>query len=102
MVPVKMLLPGMRVKIVDEWNSGCGQNVEGLMDKYLGQIVTVLEIQGGIVTIEEDAGDCKFRTGGHWVWGSMCFDCIIEDEPQEQEDFEPLSNDEIISFLFGN
>ena len=100
MVPVEMLSPGMRVKIVDRWGGGCGQNAEGLMDKYLGQIVTVLEIQGGTVSIEEDAGDCKFRKGGHWAWGAMCFEHIVEDECQES--FEVPSEDEILSFIFGN
>ena len=91
----------MCVKIVDRWCSGCGQNIEGLMDKYLGQVVTVLEIQERTVIIEEDAGDCKFQNGGHWAWNSMCFDCIVIETP-EHEDFEPSSKDEIFSFLFGN
>lgn len=100
MVPVEVLSPGMRIKIVDQWSFGCGQNIDGLMDKYLGQIVTVLDLQGGIVRIEEDAGDCNFQEGGHWEWNSNCFDYIVEDEVQEN--FEPASNGEIFSFIFGN
>lgn len=41
MIDIETLAPGTKVKIVDEWRPSCGQNVEGLMDKYLGQIVTV-------------------------------------------------------------
>lgn len=101
MVPIEMLFPGMRVKIVDEWNAGCGQNIEGLMDKYLGQVVTVLDIDGtGCIRIEEDAGDCAFQECGHWSWAEDCFEYIVEDECQES--FEASSEDEILSFIFGN
>ena len=85
MVPVEMLSPGMRVKIVDSWNDRCGQNYDGLMDKYLGQIVTVLEVRGGTVLIE-------------WIWNSWCFDYIAY---EHQEDFEVSSKDEILSFILG-
>lgn len=95
MVPVRLLSPGMRVKIVDQWNGNCCQNIEGLMDKYLGQIVTVAEISGGDVFIEEDRDDENQR----WFWNSYCFDYIVEDEP---EDFEPASESEFLSFLFGS
>lgn len=56
MVNLDALAPGIRVKIVDEWKPGCGQNVNGLMDKYLGQIVTILDVDvdEDTATIEED------------------------------------------------
>lgn len=102
MVSIEMLSPGMRVKIVDEWNDECGQNGEGLMDKYLGQIVTVLDTNDrtGRIRIEEDADDCLFQEGGHWFWSEDCFEYIVEDEYQES--FEVSSKDEIFSFIFGN
>lgn len=98
MVPVEMLSPGMRVKIVDSWNDRCGQNYDGLMDKYLGQIVTVLEVRGRTVLIEEDAGECEHQADGHWIWNSWCFDYIAY---ERQEDFEVSSKDEILSFILG-
>lgn len=94
MVPIRELSPGMRVKIVDQWVAGCCQNVEGHMDKYLGQIVTVSEIVGGDVFIEEDKDDEWQR----WFWNSHCFDHTVEDE---FEDFEPASDSEFISLIFG-
>lgn len=100
MVPVETLSPGVRVKIVEQWNDNSGQNLSGLMDKYLGQIVTVLDIQGNFVYIEEDNGDCSFHESGHWNWNKFCFDYIVEDGAQE--DFEPSSNNEIFSLIFGN
>lgn len=100
MVPIEMLSPGMRVKIVDQWNEQCFQNNRGLMDKYLGQVVTVLDVQGGSVRIEKDAGDCEFQEGGHWSWGAFCFDCIVV-EDEERENFEIADISEIFSLLYG-
>lgn len=51
MVNLDVLAPGVKVKIVDEWEAGCGQNVDGLMDKYLGKIVTILDVD-----VDEDNG----------------------------------------------
>lgn len=96
MVPIEALYPGMRVKIVDKWVPGCGQNKAGRMDKYLGQIVTVIKVRNGCVYIEEDAGSCDFHEGGHWNWYAASFDYIVEDE-----DFEPASDSEFLSFLYG-
>ena len=69
MFNLDVLAPGVKVKIVDEWKAGCGQNINGLMDKYLGKIVTIMDvdIEEDIITIEEDSGDCRFRSGGHWA-----------------------------------
>lgn len=100
MVPIEALLPGMRVKIVDQWSKICGQNSDGLMDKYLGRVVTVLSVYRTFVYIEEDSGDFPFDGGGHWAWGRHCFDYIVKDETQE--DFEPLSNRDILSLIFGD
>lgn len=97
MVPMRELCPGMRVKIVDQWGPGCGQNSRGRMDKYLGQIVTIYDVFSNGAYIEEDAGD---RPVGHWCWNENCFDYIVEDE--EQTDFEVMSNSEILSLICGN
>lgn len=93
MVNLDALAPGIRVKIVDEWKPGCGQNVDGLMDKYLGQIVTILDVDvdEDTATIEGDSGDCRFRVGGHWAWNSV---------DSDESDFEPSSESEILSFIF--
>lgn len=97
MVPLTMLERGMRVKIIDQWVRGCRQNHEGLMDKYLGQTVTIHSVDGRYAYIEEDAGDCHVHEGGHWRWFPECFDYIVDDE-----DFEPASESEFLSFLFGS
>lgn len=94
MVPLEQLSPGMHVKIVDQWVPGCYQNDAGRMDKYLGQVVTVLEIRDDYILIEEDEKDYF----GHWYWNSRCLDCIMG---EEYEDFEPASNSEIFSLIIG-
>ena len=45
MVDLSELRPGMKVKIVDQWGPGCGENPEGHMDYWLGQIVTIRHIE---------------------------------------------------------
>lgn len=102
MIDILDLVPGAKVKIIDEWLPLCGQNAEGLMDKYLGQIVTVMEVNvdEDIVLIEEDAGDCEFRMSGHWIWNAFCFDYIIEDDASD-EDFDISSENEILSFILN-
>lgn len=97
MVPIAELSPGMRVKIVDQWVNGCCQNDAGRMDKYLGQIVTILSVGRYAAHIEEDAGECGWHRGGHWEWLPESFDYIVEGN--EYEDFEPASNSEILSLF---
>lgn len=59
---------GDRVRIVDEWpRYGAFQNREGLMDKYLGTVMTIERVNNysyGYYTMEEDGQD------GHrkWQW----------------------------------
>lgn len=79
--------------------TGVRSKCKGLMDKYLGQIVTILDVDvdEDTATIEEDSGDCRFRVGGHWAWNPYCFDYIVD---SDESDFEPSSESEILSFIF--
>ena len=98
MVDVNTLRPGMKVKIVGHWVPGCHQNSRGDMDRYLGQVVTILRVdEDGFALIEEDEGECLHQDGGHWYWNSNCFECIVDDV---QDDFEASSENEIFSFIF--
>lgn len=97
MVDIKMLRPGTKVKVVDQWPVACGFNHSGNMDKYLGQIVTVLETNIVSVLIEEDAGEHPYLKGGHFHWNRRCFDHIVEDK---KEDAECPSNRSDFSFIF--
>lgn len=90
MVDVKGLLPGMRVKVVDEWGEDCYPTPD--MTELLGQIVTIREIcapDHGIVHVEEDFGK--------WYWNKNCFDYIVDEFP----DIEPANDDEVLSLIFA-
>ncbi len=100
MVDIQELSPGMRVKIVDKWNQNCNRNPDGRMDKYLGKIVTILEVLYGAAIIEEDTDDGPSHQGGHWRWNEYCFDYIVYDE-DESESFEPPTESEILSLILG-
>lgn len=99
MIDINDLRIGSKVKVVDKWNSSCGQNCEGLMDKYLGQVVTVLEISRDTIRIEEDEGDCPFHQSGRWSWNAHCFEYILDD--MCGEDFDISSKSEILSFILS-
>ena len=57
---------GDRVRIVSEWNDGCYQNPEGLMNRWLGKTMTIKNWDGGAYQMEEDVGE---RGEGYgWSW----------------------------------
>lgn len=90
MVNISNLSPGMRVKIVDEWDEYTGETETGEMDEYLGTIVTISSVLEFDVHIKED--------NGAWYWNAYCIDYIVYDE---YPDIEPADNDEVFSFLFA-
>lgn len=100
MVSLQELRPGMMVKIVDRWNPSCNRNSDGHMDKYLGKVVTILEVNNSYVLIDEDTGDGPRHQNGHWRWNANCIDCIVQGE-REFDDFEPSTENEILSLILG-
>ena len=71
---------GDKVKIVDAWVPGCGQNSSGLMDKWLGKIMTIREVKCLHCCMEEDQGD---RPGG-WNWFAPAIaGKVVADKPSE-------------------
>lgn len=67
---------GDKVKIVDV-KTGAGWNGYGKMDRWLGKIMTVRDIDPyGVVRMREDADENE----GGWYWGSSMIDCKV-DEP---------------------
>lgn len=73
--------PGDRVKIVDKWVGG-GHNSEGLMDKWLGHIMTVNSIVHGDLVMEEDQHDSDAFAGfsGGWYWRRNMIERVIYDK----------------------
>lgn len=99
MVDIKMLQPGTKLKVVDQWPIACGFNHNKNMDKYLGQVVTVLDVRTVSVLIEEDAGEHPYLKGGHFYWNLRCFEYIVE---YGKENTEQSSSNSDFSFIFYN
>lgn len=65
-VPIE---PGMKVVIVDDWGGNVGQNPNGLMDKWLGQTMTVRYTIGNTnFAMYEDIGDVPGAVDYGWSW----------------------------------
>lgn len=94
------LSPGMRVKVVDEWEDPIdgAQNHSGRMDRYLGTIMTVRKVSGDYVQMEEDRRDPESFNDG-WLWFAELLDCIIESDTVEP--VKAPTEDEI-KLLFGS
>ena len=99
MVSLSELRPGIKVKIVDHWVPGCGENPEGRMDHWLGKIVTVQEVFDNFIDIEEDQGEF-LRRG--WMWFPAAIDHIVHGEEPlpTDEDFQPAPEDAFQSLFF--
>lgn len=64
---------GDRVRIVEEWGEGCVQNSEGLMDKWLGKVMTIRSVESHrYYTMEED--------NGRWAWSENSLAGLSRDE----------------------
>ena len=82
MGPDITLQPGDRVLIVSNWDNSHDFNHAGLMDKYLGTVMTIRErTPAGHYRMEEDLGE--FEEGKGWFWNESMFECLVNQE----EDF---------------
>lgn len=89
MARINNLNPGMHVKIVDSWPGYVGQALNGSMNQWLGQIVTISRAYGdGSFRIEEDLE--------RWLWTTRMIDSIILDCAA---DFEPASESDLFAML---
>lgn len=75
------LKPGDKVRIVKE-KTGGNWNVNGLMDKWFGKVMTVRERDLFIAKMEED----KYEWPNGWSWFPKMIECKVEDEPVEAKD----------------
>ena len=75
--------PGDKVRIVKE-KTGFGWNCEGLMDKWLGQVMTVRENGCFGIRMEEDKNDQTDSLDSlGWYWDPQMIECKVEDEPSD-------------------
>lgn len=88
LVDTATLHEGDRVRIVSEWNSNCCSNRDGLMDKYLGTVMTV--------HYADAYSACMIEDGGAWAWVDYAIAEVIDDE-----DIEPATQEEFLAFLMN-
>jgi len=67
---------GDKVRIVSKWNNKSMENLEGLMDKWLGQIMTIDECGKNV------RGDSYYRMKEHnheWAWNDYCIEGLADE-----------------------
>lgn len=72
---------GDRVLIVPQWPVGAGQNSDGFMDHWLGQVMTIREVYVNRLhpyyRMEEDKGE---HAGHGWFWYPKMIYCALPRE----------------------
>lgn len=77
---------GDKVKIIDKWVDGCGENSKGEMDKWLGKIMTVRTADSHY-RMEEDLDE---HCGNGWSWNTKCIEGkVVNTEPTKPKKDEP-------------
>ena len=74
---------GDRISIVSKWNEYTQHNDQGLMDKWLGQNMTIRDIDGLFYLMEEDKHENAFRTG--WYWNEHCIAGLAKEDPDTDD-----------------
>lgn len=77
---------GDRVRI--KKRRGRHWNHDGKMDKWMGKIVTICEIYGGVVGIMEDSKEGY--SGGGWEWRADDFEPVTSREDELKKAILPL------------
>lgn len=77
--------PGDKVKIIDHWVNGCGQNSEGEMDHWLGKTMTIKYKWVDTNTIYSMEEDNTERGAFGWAWNNNCIEGKVVYEPSEED-----------------
>lgn len=75
------------MRIVSKWNNLTNENTCGLMDKYLGLVMTVHDTVIGCDCVEMEEDDQE------WWWNGHTIAEIINEE------FEAATPDELVNFI---
>lgn len=73
---------GDRVKIVDRWDDNTYENADGLMDKWLGKIMTIRRVARDYRMVE----DIDENDGGGWFWNKHCIEGKVVSEGEDDGD----------------
>ncbi len=108
MIDESLLVPGVKVRIIDDWDQIDGhrwENLDGLMDKWLGKVMTIREVSDSefdwglekrYLMVEDEDDD-----GGGWLWWANGFSEVIY-EPHQMSLVDAATDDELMDFLFGD
>lgn len=72
---------GDKVRIVSKWNAHSCQNRGGRMDKWLGKVMTIREIDGCDYRMVEDQTENGMARG--WYWNEYCIAGLAPEHTQE-------------------
>lgn len=79
---------GDKVKIVDKFTPDCCHNLNGLMDKYLGTVMTIKRINyNGSYKMVEDSVD---HGNLGWAWNDHCIEGKVVEEGEHKKLEEPV------------
>ena len=68
---------GDKVRIVDSWNGSTNENKDGLMDDWLGKVMTIREVKyDRYYCMEEDRNE---NLGEGWQWNEACIAGLASD-----------------------
>lgn len=75
---------GDKVRIVNKWVAGCYENREGKMDKWLGKVMTIREVdeEEECYRMEEDVEELY---GNGWHWHEPAIAELVEKKQKELE-----------------
>ena len=82
---VNTLKPGDKVRIVKEKKGGVW-NDEGMMDKWMGKVMTVREISEIFGNFHAKMEEDKEEYINGWWWHAEMIECKVEDAPAEAKD----------------
>ena len=74
---------GDKVRIIDSWSKGDdSQNHQGMMDKWLGKVMTINEVdfEEHCYYMKEDAGELRHGKLNGWKWREALIECRVEEE----------------------
>ena len=79
MVDIDSIKHGDIVKIVDNWGDWCFQNPDGLMDRWLGKIMTVRRHSRSSESLR------MYEDAERWRWYPQAIDYVVSNEPPNDD-----------------
>lgn len=95
---------GDRVRIIDDWSKGDdSQNHAGKMDKWLGKVMTINEVnvEHNCYYMKEDSGEAWHGSLKGWKWNEVMIECKVEEEETDVFTYEDFKTGDIIVYENG-